>query len=217
MFRIQCVGIQIRRKATRWKLFYSILTPARPGCFSWESPWQAKVLSRVAFFVWTMVHEKILTANNLQCHGFVIVSRCYICKASMQSMDYLLLHCLNAWGYGIWSWVYLALIRWCFCLLVCCSLVGYGEWGGVRLFYEMLLIALFGVFDENGMRRHLIIVSGLLSSFKLLSFDVWGCRCLLRECIIFSPFVILLMSTRFGFEFDVVCIFFVQSLCTFSF
>lgn len=71
---------------------YSFLIPAWPGMFLWHSVSKARVSSRVAFFVWTAVLDKILTANNLRYRNFVLVSRYFTCKVSTESVDHVNFH-----------------------------------------------------------------------------------------------------------------------------
>jgi hypothetical protein len=64
--------------------------------FPWKSVWKSKAPPRVAFFVWTAVHSKILTLDNLGRRGLVVVNRCWLCEADGESVDHLLLHCAVA-------------------------------------------------------------------------------------------------------------------------
>ena len=49
--------------------------------------------SKVSFFVWEAIHGKILTCDNLQKKGNILVDRCFMCKGDSKSTDHLLLHC----------------------------------------------------------------------------------------------------------------------------
>jgi hypothetical protein len=49
-----------------------------------------------AFFVWTVVHSKILTLDNLGRRGLVVVNRCWLCEMEGESVDHILLHCAVA-------------------------------------------------------------------------------------------------------------------------
>ena len=48
---------------------------------------------KVLFFVWTASLNRILTINNLTRRGWVLVNRCRMCCAEVETVDHLLLHC----------------------------------------------------------------------------------------------------------------------------
>jgi hypothetical protein len=75
------------------KSFYRALSPRGSIYFSWKSVWKSKAPPRVAFFVWTAVHSKIFTLDNLGRRGLVVVNRCWLCETDGESVDHLLLHC----------------------------------------------------------------------------------------------------------------------------
>jgi hypothetical protein len=81
---------------TQMSSFYRALSPHGSGSFPWKSVWKSKAPPRVAFFVWTAVHSKILTLDNLGRRGLVVVNRCWLCEADVESVDHLLLHCAVA-------------------------------------------------------------------------------------------------------------------------
>jgi hypothetical protein len=58
------------------KSFYRALSHRELVSFPWKSVWRFKTPPRVAFFVWTAVHSKILTLDNLGRRGLVVVNRC---------------------------------------------------------------------------------------------------------------------------------------------
>ena len=49
--------------------FYNELRTTPNSIFPWKGIWKAKVLKRVAFFLWTTAHERILTLDNLMLRG----------------------------------------------------------------------------------------------------------------------------------------------------
>jgi hypothetical protein len=78
------------------KSFYRALSPLGLVSFPWKSVWKSKALPIVAFFIWTAVHSKILTLDNLGRRGLVVVNRCWLCEVEGESVDHLLLHCAAA-------------------------------------------------------------------------------------------------------------------------
>jgi hypothetical protein len=77
------------------KSFYRVLSP-QGSSFPWKSVWRSQAPPRVAFFVWTVVQNKILTLDNLGRRGLVVVNRCWLCETEGESVDHLLLHCVTA-------------------------------------------------------------------------------------------------------------------------
>ena len=63
------------------------------GGFPYRLIWRSLAPTKVSFFVWEAVHGKILTCNNLQRRGKILVNRCYMCKCDLETEDHLLLHC----------------------------------------------------------------------------------------------------------------------------
>jgi hypothetical protein len=78
------------------KSFYRMLSPRGLASFPWKSVWKSKAPPRVAFFVWTAVHSKILTLDNLGRRGLVVVNRCWLYETDGESVDHLLIHCAAA-------------------------------------------------------------------------------------------------------------------------
>jgi hypothetical protein len=75
------------------KSFYRALSGHGSISFPWKSIWRSKAPPRVAFFAWTAARGKILTLDNLSRRGLVVVNRCWLCEADVESVDHLLLHC----------------------------------------------------------------------------------------------------------------------------
>ena len=47
---------------------------------------------KVSLLVWEASYGKILTCDNLQKKGIILVNRCFMCKGDSESTDHLLLH-----------------------------------------------------------------------------------------------------------------------------
>jgi len=47
----------------------------------------------VAFFVWSVVLDKILTHDSLRKRNVLVIEWCCIYKKNMESIDHMLLHC----------------------------------------------------------------------------------------------------------------------------
>ena len=63
------------------------------GGFPHRLIWRSLAPTKVSFFVWEAMHGKILTCDNLQRRGKILVNRCYMCKNDLETGDHLLLHC----------------------------------------------------------------------------------------------------------------------------
>ena len=87
--------------------FYNTLASKEASHFPWKSIWRSKALSRVVFFTWMAVLEKILTFDNLKKMNLIVINRCYLCKSNGETIDHHLLHCeiaCSLW-YAIFSQV----------------------------------------------------------------------------------------------------------------
>lgn len=52
------------------------------------------LIPKIGFFSWVAVQYKILTLDNLQRRGFILVNRCVLCYDNEDSIDHLLIHCI---------------------------------------------------------------------------------------------------------------------------
>ena len=84
--------------------YYSLLVGQNDFCFPWKSIWKQKILSQVAFFVWTAALGKCLTVDNLRKGKVWILDWCYMCKCNGESVDHLFIIWL-LWICGLWFWV----------------------------------------------------------------------------------------------------------------
>ena len=73
--------------------------------------WKAKAEPKCRFFAWTLLHRKILTANNLQKRGWNNDPICKLCKQEPETVDHLAKRCTfskSVWG-CLCSWFSLPL------------------------------------------------------------------------------------------------------------
>ena len=80
--------------------FYYKIRGTSLSCFPWKGIWKVKVPKRVAFFMWTAAHGRILTLDDLMLRGLPLANRCCMCCCSVESVDHLLIHCPVA--YSLW-------------------------------------------------------------------------------------------------------------------
>ena len=85
-------------------LFYHVLSSKAGVLFTWKCIWKPKVPPRVAFFIWTVVLGRILTANNLRRRNIILVDWCCLCKEDGETIDHLFLHCKVA--RELWNFVF---------------------------------------------------------------------------------------------------------------
>ena len=79
--------------------------------FPWKLVWHLKVPPRVAFISWAASLGKILSIDNLQKRGIIVLDWCCMCKRCGEFADHLLLHCPIA--YELWTIVfYLFGLQW---------------------------------------------------------------------------------------------------------
>ena len=110
---------------------YQVLHTPLAICFPWKGIWGAKSPPRVAFFLWTVAWDRILTCDNLKKKGFVLAGWCCMCRNADEMMDHLLLHCWFA--RQLWDFVFKFVgIDWVFPLNVPTLLFGWWNWFGKR-------------------------------------------------------------------------------------
>ena len=76
--------------------FYHSLIGERMASFPWQMIWYAGIPPKVSFFVWTATLNRILTLDNLIRCRQVLVNWCCMCRAAVESIGHLLLHCMVA-------------------------------------------------------------------------------------------------------------------------
>lgn len=65
--------------------------------------WKAKTEPKCRFFAWTLLHNKILTANNLQKRGWNNDPICKLCKREPETVGHLAKDCI--FTKSCWSWL----------------------------------------------------------------------------------------------------------------
>uniref|UniRef100_A0A7N2M263 Importin N-terminal domain-containing protein n=1 Tax=Quercus lobata TaxID=97700 RepID=A0A7N2M263_QUELO len=73
--------------------YYHAIRGASNSLFPWKGVWKPKIPRRVAFFLWTAAHGRILTLDNLMLKGRPLATWCCMCCCDGESVDHLLLHC----------------------------------------------------------------------------------------------------------------------------
>ncbi|CAN1299772.1 Putative ribonuclease H protein At1g65750 [Linum perenne] len=90
---------------------YSVRSLARrmilqqfPGCSSFpaEMVWMEHVPTKVAGFVWQVVHKKVSTVDNLIRRGLIIPNMCVMCGSDAESVDHLFGGC--SFASQVWSY-----------------------------------------------------------------------------------------------------------------
>ena len=78
------------------KSFFSSIVPCIGREFPLSLVWNPWVPKRVSFFAWESIWRRILTMDQLKRRGWVLPSRCYLCKADEESTNHVLIHCAKA-------------------------------------------------------------------------------------------------------------------------
>ena len=74
-----------RNKGFMVKDYYILLVGSNDCCFPCKSIWKQRILSQVAFFVWTAALGKCLTIDNLRKRKVWILDWCYMGKCNIFS------------------------------------------------------------------------------------------------------------------------------------
>jgi hypothetical protein len=75
------------------KSFYTQLQSGEHSSFPWRSVWKVKAPHCVAYFLWTVALDRILTMDTLRKRGFSLANWCCLCKKSEETTNHLLIHC----------------------------------------------------------------------------------------------------------------------------
>jgi len=109
--------------------------------------WKAKIEPKCRFFVWTLLHNKILTADNLQKRGWPCNHNCSLCSLSLETVAHLCKDCpfaVEVWSM-ILSWANLrflvgisktgTLSEWWFRLRLLCSKHSRKSFDGLLIYF----------------------------------------------------------------------------------
>ena len=72
--------------------------------FPYVGIWRAYVPPKVAFFAWEASWGKILILEQLQRRGYSLANRCFLCHYEVDTVDYLLLHCVKT--RALWNFLF---------------------------------------------------------------------------------------------------------------
>uniref|UniRef100_A0A2N9HQY3 DNA topoisomerase (ATP-hydrolyzing) n=1 Tax=Fagus sylvatica TaxID=28930 RepID=A0A2N9HQY3_FAGSY len=112
--------------------YFQALQAPRVVAFPWKIIWGVKSPRRVAFFMWTVAWDRILTYDNLRKRGLVLAGWCCMCKGDDESVDHLFIHCWAA--RRLWSSVFRAVgIDWVLPNRVLDLLFGWWNWFGKKI------------------------------------------------------------------------------------
>jgi hypothetical protein len=72
----------------------------------WDKLWNSPQWPKIKIFQWLILHNRILTWENLRKRGFIGPSRCHLCEEKEETTNHLLDECtLTA---EVWDWVWQA-------------------------------------------------------------------------------------------------------------
>ena len=108
-----CIPRGERRDSLCWRLkgdgkfdtrsYYQEIRGASNSLFPWKGIWKPKIPKRVAVFLWTAAHGRILTLDNLMLKGRPLANWCCMCCHDGESTDHILLHCPIT--HSLWSFM----------------------------------------------------------------------------------------------------------------
>ena len=65
--------------------------PPNPG--PWKGLWNYQSIPKIDIFIWTVLHNGILTTDNLRRKGWALPSRCPLCCCAEENVEHLFLCC----------------------------------------------------------------------------------------------------------------------------
>ena len=78
------------------KSFHSAMEGSSTVPFLKSIIWSPCVPTKVGFFAWESTWGKALTLDQLKKRGWSLPNKCYLCCATEESIDHLLIHCTKA-------------------------------------------------------------------------------------------------------------------------
>lgn len=99
--------ILVANKSFQVKSYYQVLAGEANTAFHWTAIWLTRAPTKVSFFDWCAVKDRILTIDNLMRHEMVIVNQCCMWFRDVESVAHLLIHCPIAkelWDEALVSW-----------------------------------------------------------------------------------------------------------------
>lgn len=107
------------------KSSYEFLEGREEADFNWEGIWRIKAPSKVLFFMWTALKDRIATLDFLKNKGMLLPNMCPLCFGDTESAVHILLHCLFVWE--VWSSIlFKANVMWV--PPVCCLCFFFHQW-----------------------------------------------------------------------------------------
>ena len=80
---------------------------ASPNPAPWKSLWHYQSIPKIDHFIWTALHNAILTTDNLRRKGWEMPSRCPLCTSAEETVDHLFLFCdftKDVWNAVLWPY-----------------------------------------------------------------------------------------------------------------
>ena len=71
----------------------------------WNHNWNNKTLPKIDVFTWTLIHQRLLTEENLEKRGIAGPFRCPLCAVNSESLSHLFFNC--PYTVSIWKEVML--------------------------------------------------------------------------------------------------------------
>ena len=73
--------------------------PANPRI--WNHNWNNKTFPKIDVFTWTLIHQRLLTGENMERRGIAGPFRCPLCAANPESISHLFFNC--SYSISIWK------------------------------------------------------------------------------------------------------------------